>query len=152
MCGAARESTGFAPGCGPEQGAPSSSDAGSRVGTSSPPSLGRPFVSLRPGSRFRPVYRQGVRKRAGAITVIRAEGRSGLPQVGIVAGRGVGGAVRRNRAKRRIREAIGLVPLQRNTAYVVVAGPDVTDAAFDQLTDWLRTATRESVERRSSDE
>lgn len=145
MCGAARESTGFAPGCGPERGAPSSSDAGSRVGTSFPLSLGRPFVSLRPGSRFRPVYRRGVRTRAGAITVIRAEGRSGPPQVGIVAGRGVGGAVRRNRAKRRIREAFGLVPLEPNTAYVVVAGPEVADVAFDQLTEWLRRATAEST-------
>ena len=140
MFGAARENTGSAPGCGPERGAPSSSDAGSRVGTSSPPSLGRPFVSLRPGSRFVPVYREGTRNRVGAITVIRAQGRTGPPQVGIVAGRGVGGAVKRNRAKRRIREAMASVPLEANTAYIVVAGREVPDVTFDRLTDWLRRA------------
>lgn len=143
MCGAARESTGSAPGCGPGPDAPSSSDVGSRAGTSSPPSLGRPFVSLRPSSRFRPVYREGRRRRVGAVTVIRAEGRTGPPQVGVVAGRGVGGAVRRNRAKRRIREALATVPLQPNTAYVVVAGPDVPDVAFERLTEWLERATAE---------
>jgi hypothetical protein len=35
--------------------------------------------------------------------------------------------------------------LERNTAYVVVAGPDVTDVAFDQLTEWLRKATTAST-------
>jgi len=77
----------------------------------------------------------------GAITVIRAVGRNGPPEVGVVAGRGVGGAVRRNRAKRRIREALGLVPLQPNTTYVVIAGAEVPDVAFDRLTEWLGRAT-----------
>lgn len=89
------------------------------------------------------MYREGRRRRVGAVTVIRAEGRTGPPQVGVVAGRGVGGAVRRNRAKRRIREALATVPLQPNTAYVVVAGPDVPDVAFERLTEWLERATAE---------
>jgi len=65
--------------------------------------------------------------------VICARGERGLPQVGIVASRRVGGAVTRNRAKRRIRESLLRVELRRDTAYVVVATPDVATMEFDRL-------------------
>jgi ribonuclease P protein component len=67
-------------------------------------------------------------------------GQSTTPEVGVVAGRRVGNAVRRNRAKRRLRAAIHAADLRQNTAYVVVASSDVLDAPFVELTNWLNRA------------
>jgi ribonuclease P protein component len=67
------------------------------------------------------------------VLVISVGGDPGPPQVGIVASRGVGNAVRRNRAKRRLREAVRRVALQAETAYVAVAAPGIDAMSFDEL-------------------
>ncbi len=64
----------------------------------------------------------------------------GPARVGVVAGRRVGTAVRRNRAKRRLRAALAGQALPSATAYVVVAGPAVPDVPFDRLGEWLTGA------------
>ncbi len=61
-------------------------------------------------------------------------------RVGIVAGRAVGAAVARNRAKRRIRGALERVPLRGEEDYVVIASPQVNDVEFHELVDWLAKA------------
>ena len=99
----------------------------------------RQFVSLA-SSRFGPVYRNGHRSESGGIRVISADAEAGPPQVGIVAGRTVGNAVRRNRTKRRLREALGWVALRPDTAYVVVASPEVAAIPFGTLVDRLGEA------------
>ena len=76
--------------------------------------------------------------------MICAGGENGLPQVGIVASRRVGGAVTRNRAKRRLREALKRVELRQDTAYVVVASPDTAGMGFDHLIHGLGDAISES--------
>jgi ribonuclease P protein component len=63
-----------------------------------------------------------------------------MPQVGFVAGRKVGNAVQRNRAKRRVREAIRSRMLEPDTAYIVVASADVLTAEFTTLEVWLDEA------------
>lgn len=68
-----------------------------------------------------------------------APGESGLPQVAVVAGRAVGNAVRRNRAKRRLRAALERVRLAEDTAYVVIGGPRVPDVDFERLVGWVAT-------------
>jgi ribonuclease P protein component len=78
--------------------------------------------------------------------VIHAGGERGVPQVGIVASLRVGGAVSRNRAKRRLREALTRVELKPDTAYVVVASPDVVTMRFDDLVGELGTAITASGE------
>ncbi|TDI46793.1 MAG: ribonuclease P protein component [Acidobacteria bacterium] len=93
---------------------------------------GRPFVALA-SSRFAAVYGRGRRSGDEGLVVISASGDSGPAQVGIVAGRGVGNAVRRNRAKRRLREALSLVELRPGTAYVVIASHEVVAMPFDRL-------------------
>ncbi len=118
----------------------SSDDAAPRAGIASPSDRrGRPFVSLRRG--FDDVYRRGRRRRVGGVTgIVLEEAGEGPPRVGVVAGRRVGNAVRRNRAKRRLREAVARVPLVPGTTYVLVAAPEVVDAPFDRLVAWVRGA------------
>ena len=72
--------------------------------------------------------------------MIRSPAETGPPQVGIVASRRVGSAVRRNRAKRRLREAMMRVELESGTAYVVVAPAGAVTMEFDDLTRRLREA------------
>ncbi len=97
-------------------------------------------MSLRPGSRFSEIYRTAPRRRSGGITVLKARGDTTTPLVGVVASKSVGNAVQRNRAKRRLREAANKVDLKPNTAYVVVASPDVLGVQFDELVNWFGAA------------
>lgn len=45
--------------------------------------------------------------------------------------------MQRNRAKRRLREAVQKVPLKQGTDYVIVASAAVVHTPFDRLTRWL---------------
>lgn len=60
-----------------------------------------------------------------------------------MAGRAVGNAVRRNRAKRRLREALRRVPLVEGRDYVVIASRAAVDAPFETLVGWARAAVSE---------
>jgi ribonuclease P protein component len=95
---------------------------------------------LTPAARFSTVFRIGTASRSGGITVLRAPAPTGPPQVGFVAARRVGTAVERNRAKRRLREAMMNVELEADTAYVVIASPGVLTMGFDNLIDHLTRA------------
>ncbi|NIP94599.1 MAG: ribonuclease P protein component, partial [Akkermansiaceae bacterium] len=48
-------------------------------------------------------------------------------------GKRVGNAVRRNRAKRRLRAAMERVAPTAGTAYIVIAGPEVVQVEFRRL-------------------
>ncbi len=143
MSGAATRSTGSGSGCGLEVGAPSSDIAAGSAGAASP-RRGRPYDSLTGQSGFGYVLRTGRRRRSAGVTVIAAERRAGAPagraRVGIVAGREMGGAVARNRAKRRIREALATAALRDGTDYVVIARPQANEAPFEELVRWLAAA------------
>ena len=101
------------------------------------------YASLRRSPDVGRVRRVGTRRRAGGITVFAAPGGSGPPRVAFVAGRAVGNAVRRNRAKRRLREAVRRVPLRDGCDYVVIASAIVVEAPFETLVAWARAATTE---------
>lgn len=75
--------------------------------------------------------------------VVRAAGEPGLVRVGLVAGRKVGSAVERNRARRRIRHAVRQVMLTPGTDYVVVASAEVNRVPFSTLVGWLSAAANE---------
>ena len=71
-----------------------------------------------------------------------SKGSSGPPRVAFVAGKGMGNAVRRNRAKRRLRAAMARIRLRDGLTYVVIARRGVVDAPFQSLVAWLDVATR----------
>lgn len=85
----------------------------------------------------------GTRFRSGGIVVFAAPGVSGLARVAFVAGRSVGNAVRRNRAKRRLREALRRVGAAPGRDYVVVATAAVANTPFEAVVEWLRQGLRD---------
>lgn len=85
------------------------------------------------------------------MTVFEGQGLRAVSEVGVVAGKNVGNAVQRNRAKRRLREAARRVDLEPSTAYVLVASQEVLDVSFRRLVEWLSSAVL-PVERRVSED
>ena len=65
--------------------------------------------------------------------------------MGLVAGRWVGGAVVRNRAKRRLRAVLDAAELADSFDYVVIASPGVATAPFGTVTDWVWEAIADAV-------
>ena len=67
------------------------------------------------------------------MTVIQAMGPEGQASLAFVAGRKVGSAVSRNRAKRRMRAAASHSTWRADTAYLLIADRGVLTADFDDL-------------------
>ncbi|MCY4621962.1 MAG: ribonuclease P protein component [bacterium] len=105
------------------------------------------FGRLSGAVQFSEVLRHGRRIRRGGITVVSHRRDGGLPRVGLVVGRRVGGAVVRNRAKRRLRASLREVALAEATDYVVIATPVVATAPFQELCGWVRDAISSTLPR-----
>ena len=122
------------------------------AGSSSPDSMGGPgrFRRLSGASEFDEVLRSGRRIRRGGVTLVAHRRPGGLPGIGLVVGRRVGGAVVRNRAKRRLRAALREVTLAEATDYVVIATPVVATAPFQELCGWVRDAISSTLPRASA--
>jgi len=93
------------------------------------------------------VYRTGSRSRKGGITVVQAPQEAAPTEVGFVAGKKVGNAVARNRAKRRLRAAVRRVRLAQGTTYIIVADRTVVDVPFATLVGWLESAVHDGAVR-----
>jgi ribonuclease P protein component len=81
------------------------------------------------------------------LSVLRL-GTAERPRVGIVTSRRVGGAARRNRVRRRLREIVRQAQLElpRGLWLVLVARPAAAAAEFGALReDWTRLAQRSSI-------
>jgi len=78
--------------------------------------------------------------------VITVPSDPGGSRVGIVASRSVGGAVDRNRAKRRIREALARLALPEASDAIVIASSEAVTAQFAELVKWLEAAFRTGEE------
>ncbi len=131
--------------CRPEPDAPSSSPAVPRDANDSQPEPGR-VESLRGRSAFTEVLGFGSRRSRGPITVVVKPNHLGLSRVGLVAGRRVGGAVARNRAKRRIRHALARAGVPSGIDLVVIARPEVLTMAFQKLVAALEEGLGSAVE------
>lgn len=75
--------------------------------------------------------------------MISAPALSDPGRVAFVASRKVGGAVARNRAKRRMRGAFASVVPNEAVDVVYTAGFSVLSAPFDQLVAWMKEANRD---------
>ncbi len=133
MYDAVSASTASVTGCAPAPAGLSSSAAASRAAIASLPETGRPYRSLRSSAEFSRAYKTGTRRRCGSVTVVTAPGPAGPATVGFVAGKRVGSAVLRNRAKRRLREATARCVLKSDTVYVLIADRAVLNAPFASL-------------------
>ncbi len=86
---------------------------------------------------FARVYRSGS-SWAGDLLVLRAlPNDAGLSRYGLTAGKKTGGAVLRNRFRRRLREILRKVELKQGWDIVVIARPKGTTARFSELRDSL---------------
>jgi ribonuclease P protein component len=114
-----------------------------RAASDSPPER-RPYPSLPARRDFRRVLDFGRRRKRGPVTVAVAAGATEETRVGLVAGRGVGNAVRRNRARRRVRAALTEVDLPMRTDVVVIISAGALTLPYRQLVADLRGACRET--------
>lgn len=104
---------------------------------------GRRAGRLRGRSEFSRVYRQGFRYPGNALILYFKP--TGTPRkIGITAGRGLGGAVARNRAKRRLREALRKLEtrLSRQGEIVLVARRLAGTARFSDIVDEMEALCR----------
>ena len=85
------------------------------------------YISLCRNSEFQRLYRKGRSAVRGTMVVYAGKGRRGMLRLGITAGKKLGGAVCRNRAKRRIRE------LFRSSANGLKSGMDICIVARSRI-------------------
>ena len=88
--------------------------------------------ALRASRDFKRVYDAGRRARRDGVTVFAAQAET-AGRTGIVVPKRVGGAVERNRVKRRIRAILAASDLDGRTDVVVQAGRSVREARFQEL-------------------
>jgi ribonuclease P protein component len=73
--------------------------------------------------------------------VVRRPGEDGPPRVGLVVARGSGGAVIRNRIKRRLRHIVVEAQLKPGNDYVIIANRQAYEVPHPELRAWLVDAT-----------
>jgi ribonuclease P protein component len=111
----------------------SSSRVVSKAGSVSLPD----FESLRSPRDFRRVLKEGTRRRSGGVVMVKCPGQPGVSRVGLVVSKSSGGAVTRNRIKRRLRHSLRAVQLEPGTDYVIIGNNQVAEAPQPQLAGWL---------------
>lgn len=108
----------------------------------SPPDR-RPIQTLRTKSDYDRVFSTGISRRVGGLVVLETTGMPGVTRVGLVVGKKVGGAVVRNRAKRRLREAMRAVCPKPGKDFVLIATKLVATARFPEIVGWTGQALEE---------
>lgn len=95
---------------------------------------------------FDRVFRSGRRGSSDLVTVWAVRGEGPVVRVGFAVGRRLGGAVVRNRIRRRLREALRqeLFGVPPGTDVVIVARPGCLDAHFGGLREALRIALKKA--------
>lgn len=93
------------------------------------------IISLTRNGQFQRLYRKGTSNVTSTMVVYAAKNRLGLNRLGITAGKKVGGAVERNRAKRRIRELFrnALAELEQGYDFCIVARTYTVEAPPEKL-------------------
>lgn len=94
---------------------------------------------------FRRTYAEGSRSGTRAVTAhVRDSGKALPARLGVTTAKGFGGAVERNRARRRLREAARAVEesLRPGVDAVLVAAPAAKSLTFQEMVDSVREALR----------
>lgn len=110
---------------------------------------------VRRRAEFTHVFERGIRVKGRYATVLMAPNSTGRPRLGLVASRKLGDAVRRNRAKRLIREVFRQtppVPGRQGLDVVVIPRRELFDADYPSLESELRSAIRRGASRLPADE
>jgi len=105
---------------------------------------------IRDRATFDQLRRAGRRSRRGEVTVTFCTDRDEVaPRVAYAVGRRVGGAVVRNRLRRRLRAAVAEIDGSlRPGAYLVAAGPRAVELPFEELKADVTAAMRSASEER----
>ncbi len=89
---------------------------------------------------FDRLFALGSRFNAGGVNVIQVSNDADVTRVAVIATKRVGGAVARNRAKRRVRAVLREIHLPESTDVAVIVSKPVLDASFERLRAWLETS------------
>jgi ribonuclease P protein component len=93
----------------------------------------RPAERIRRRAEFQQVYERGVRIHSRYSTVFILANEAGVGRLGIAATKKLGGAVRRNRAKRLIREVFRRNKIASGFDVVVIPKRELLDASLNVL-------------------
>ena len=115
----------------------------------------RPVDPVVSSATFREFRKPDARARRGPIRVafVSTGGHLDRPQVAFAVSKRCGGAVERNRIRRRLRAALAQVtpPIERG-AYLIGTDPEVADLSFDQLIHILTGALAQAGGTRSTEQ
>ncbi len=107
-----------------------------------------PRERIRRRAEFQQVYERGLRTHARFMTLFILGNNLPVTRLGVAATRRLGDAVRRNRAKRLVREVFRRNKLLPGFDVVVVPRPELLDADFSSLETDYRNALRRRTGRR----
>jgi ribonuclease P protein component len=88
------------------------------------------------------IQKKGTRSQGRFLTLIALPNGTGIPRLGVTASRRLGGAVRRNRAKRLIREVFRRNKPAAGFDFVVIPKLELFEASLAAIAEDFRTALR----------
>jgi len=96
---------------------------------------------LRSPRDFERIFQLGTRGSSGPVTCVALDaGEDRPPRAGLAVGGSVGGAVRRNRAKRLLREAARANCVRAGFDVVFIARPELPGRSFEEIKSSVRAA------------